>query len=263
MSRKLISFSLFGSNPLYLQGALRNANLAPLVYPGWNVRFYVSEEIEDSLVRQLEDAGAEVVRKERLGEVDGTFWRFLPVADASLEAVIIRDVDSRLTKREALAVDEWLASGVDLHILRDHPCHRVVMMAGMWGCRGGAVPDMERKIEAWKVWHRKGHDQDFLRDQIYPRLKQSMLVHSDLFAYEGEECRSFPIPRSHGHFVGCVINPDRDEPTDEQARVNEAQFDSRSLVRLAPAKRRRRWIIQLEHYVRQWTRPKKKDSRAA
>ena len=263
MSRKLISFSLYGSGPLYLQGALRNVYLAPLIYPGWSVRLYVSQEIDESLVRQLSDAGAEVVRKERRGEIDGMFWRFLPAADASFDAVIIRDVDSRLTHREALAVEEWLASGRDLHIMRDHPCHRVVIMAGMWGCRGGAIPDLERRIDDWNVWHRKGHDQDFLRDQVYPQRMHSLLVHSDLYAYEGEDCRPFPVPRDHGHFVGCVIDADRDEPTAEQARENEAQFEGKSLERLGTAKRRRRWMVQLEHSIRRWTGRTKRTGKAA
>jgi protein O-GlcNAc transferase len=263
MSRKLISFSLYGSNPLYLEGSLRNAQLAPSIYPGWRVRFYASQEIDDSLVRKLVDTGAEVVRKERRGEIDGMFWRFLPAADSSLEAVIVRDVDSRFTHREALAVREWIASGRALHIMRDHPCHRVVIMAGMCGIRGGAVPDIEQKIGAWSVWHRKGHDQDFMRDQIYPRLKHSLLVHSDLFAYQGEDCRPFPIPRERGHFVGCVIDPDRDEPTERQAREHEALFEDRSLQRLGPAKRRPRWAVHLEHLVRVWTGRAKSYSNAA
>jgi hypothetical protein len=261
MSRKLISFSLYGSNPLYLQGALRNAILAPRVYPGWSVRFYVSQEIEDAVTGGLAAAGAEVIRKERRGAVDGMFWRFLPAADPSLEAVLIRDADSRISHREAIAVQEWLASGKAMHVMRDHPCHRVVVMGGMWGCRGGAIPDIDRLIEKWSVWHRKGHDQDFMRDQIYPRLKHSMLVHSDLFTYHGEECRPFPTPRSRGQFVGCVIDPDRDEPTDEQSLENEKVFQGRSLERLQAAKRRRRWMVQLEHCIRRWTRrPRSKAS---
>jgi hypothetical protein len=250
MTRRLLSFSLYGSAPLYLDGALRNARLASTIYPGWNVRFYVSQEIEESLAQKLRDLGAEVIRKERLGVVDGMFWRFLPVSESEWDAVVVRDVDSRLTHREAAAVEEWLESGKSLHIMRDHPCHRVVIMAGMWGCRGGAFPEMQQRIDAWQVWHRKGHDQDFMRDQVYTRLKQSVLVHSDLFAYQGEECRPFPTSRIRGHFVGCVIDPDRDDPTDEQAELHEAQFEGRSMQRLPAAQRKRRWAVQLEHWFR-------------
>ena len=36
---KLVSFSLWGAAPKYTVGALRNAELCPLVYPGFTARF--------------------------------------------------------------------------------------------------------------------------------------------------------------------------------------------------------------------------------
>ena len=34
-SRNVIAFSLWGSNPRYLRGALTNATVARYLYPGW------------------------------------------------------------------------------------------------------------------------------------------------------------------------------------------------------------------------------------
>jgi len=36
--KKIISFSLWGDNPIYTQGAIRNAELAKEVYPDWVCR---------------------------------------------------------------------------------------------------------------------------------------------------------------------------------------------------------------------------------
>jgi len=33
--KKIISFSLWGDNPVYTQGAIRNAELAKEIYPDW------------------------------------------------------------------------------------------------------------------------------------------------------------------------------------------------------------------------------------
>ena len=38
-------------------------------------------------------------------------WRFLPSLDPEVEVMMSRDLDSRLTEREAVAVREWLESG--------------------------------------------------------------------------------------------------------------------------------------------------------
>ena len=46
-----------------------------------------------------------------------------------------RDLDSRVTEREAAAVHEWLKSNKTLHSMRDHPWHTVPIMGGGWGSK--------------------------------------------------------------------------------------------------------------------------------
>lgn len=252
MTKRVVSYSLYGTNPLYIEGAIRNVRLVPKIYPGWTPRVYVSQEIDASAIEALESAGAQVLRKQRLGLIDGMFWRFLPVGDPSLEAVIVRDTDSRPTLREAAAVEQWLSSGRTLHLMRDHPEHQVVIMGGMWGCRGGAVPDMQALIERWGVWARKGQDQVFLREVIYPRFENDLLVHSELFSYGDEFCLPFPLPREPGQFVGSVVLPDRDELTEEQIQANTELFDALEYQHL-PRPCRRPWIKPLMR-TKQWFR---------
>mgnify|MGYP006292180853 FL=1 len=45
----------------------------------------------------------------------------------------MRDADSVLNIRERAAVDDWLASGAAFHVMRDHPVHCDLMLAGMGG----------------------------------------------------------------------------------------------------------------------------------
>ena len=99
MVKRVVSYSLYGTNPLYIQGAIRNVRLVPKIYPGWTPRVYVSQEIDTRAIDELLAAGAQVIRKHRSGLIDGMFWRFLPVGDPTLDAVIIRDTDSRPTLR--------------------------------------------------------------------------------------------------------------------------------------------------------------------
>ncbi len=42
---KIISFSLWGQNPKYLTGAIRNAVLVKQIYPDWVCRFYVDNKV--------------------------------------------------------------------------------------------------------------------------------------------------------------------------------------------------------------------------
>ena len=45
-----------------------------------------------------------------------------------------RDLDSRLSEREAAVVTEFLATkNAHLHVMRDHSAHSTQIMGGMWG----------------------------------------------------------------------------------------------------------------------------------
>jgi hypothetical protein len=94
--KKLISFSLWGFNPKYTIGAIRNAELAKDVYPGWKVRFYTDFLVPTSIICRLEDLGAEIVQKQEIGDWKALFWRFEPAGEPDVDVMISRDCDSRL-----------------------------------------------------------------------------------------------------------------------------------------------------------------------
>lgn len=56
----MISMSLYGNNPKYIQGAISNARLKDTYFPGWVLRFYVSNSIPADVVQKLKDLGAKI-----------------------------------------------------------------------------------------------------------------------------------------------------------------------------------------------------------
>ena len=133
LGMNLITFSLFGDNPLYCQGAVENANIARVIYPEWTARFYVAQDVPEKYIEEIEDYGAEVVRCEKKNSYDGLNWRFRPLNDPDVHYWISRDADSRLSWRERNAVDEWMESDKSAHLLRDCHNHGYTIMAGMFG----------------------------------------------------------------------------------------------------------------------------------
>ncbi len=216
--RRIISFSLYGDHPKYQKGALENLRLAHELYPGWTCRFHVSQEISPSIVCELKEEGGEVITKNRKEDAHGTFWRFLPAGDSELDILLVRDIDSRLSEREVLAVQEWIKSGRRFHIMRDHPYHTSLIMAGMWGCRGNVLYNLPRLVWKWRLMRlitgrrshhrRKDLDQVFLNQMVYPRIKDDVLIHSEFVCFEGEKVRPFPGPRKNFEFVGEILNAD-------------------------------------------------------
>lgn len=197
---RLISFSVFGSDRTYSAGAVANARLAPVVYPGWTCRFYVGESVDrDDRVQLIAAPDTEVV--DMPGPHDpfdwsGLFWRYLPLIEASADAYLFRDADSRLSTREAAAVDEWLDSGKQFHVMRDHPAHWIEILAGMWGCtREGA--ELIRPLLPDPLWNTQPYvDQWWLRDVVYPVARQSAFVHDSYGRIPGEDHRPFPTERN-------------------------------------------------------------------
>lgn len=194
--KRIISFSLWGDAPKYILGMLENLRLAPLIYPGWTVRIYADPSALCALCEHLalpvmegdgphavdtELDGApchlEVVPRPTCLDAEGMFWRFEPAGESDLDALIVRDADSRLNPREKAAVDAWLASGLDLHLMRDDWRHaQWLVLGGMWGVRGGVIPTMRELIQSWRGGHEKLADQYFLSLLMGPLVQQGRAV---------------------------------------------------------------------------------------
>ena len=64
------------------------------------------------------------------------FWRFLAIDDS--DVCISRDADSVVNEREVAAVNQWLDSDKQWHLMSDHRLHKKHrMMGGMWGFKKG------------------------------------------------------------------------------------------------------------------------------
>lgn len=241
-SKRIIAFSLWGQDPKYTVGALKNAKLAPIIYPGWICRFYVAADTPSEIVRQLRDMNhVEVVLREEPGGWRGSVWRFLPAAEPDVEVMLSRDTDSRLGARERAAVDDWLASDLQFHIMRDHPFHsRWPILAGMWGVRGGvlkSIPELlhSRFLENTDTftW---GVDQVFLGKVIHPLVRQTTLIHDEISPVlpfdASSERRPFPTKRLDLDFVGQVFDAE-DRPVTRYSQALGEHLH-RSLERKPP-----------------------------
>jgi len=199
---KIISFSLWGDNPKYCVGAIKNAEMAKNIYPDWICKFYIGKSTPNQYIlslRQLDNV--EIIEMPEKGDWTGMFWRFY-AADGD-DVVISRDTDSRLSFREKEAVDEWLNSGKDFHIMRDHPYHGTPILGGMWGCRNGILKGINTLINNYVKGNFWQVDQNFLKEVIYPIIKDNSCVHDEYF-----EKKPFPSKRFPKEFVGQAFNSD-------------------------------------------------------
>lgn len=203
-----ISFSLFGTDPIYTVGALRNAELAKVVYPGWRCVFYVpNSEIKKPHIKKLEKLDAIIIGGESSIKNE-MFWRFAVSDLSDCDRFIIRDTDSRLSPREANAVAEWVNSPYKFHSMRDHPAHTLPLGGGLWGGTKGAFPNMREAIiksglanQFYERQQSYGIDQSFLSEYVWPVAKKSCLAHDSCNRRIYPEARPFPD--------GCKLGQER------------------------------------------------------
>jgi len=203
--KKAISFSLWGDKFRYNGGAVQNAELALEVYPGWDCVFFVGASVPEKTIEDLSKfPNVKLLSTAAAGDWTGMFWRFTLIDSGEYDAVIVRDVDSRLSFREKAAVDEWLKSDKLFHIMRDNHQHNTEILGGMWGVRksvlnfSDAISRYSRVGDYWQT------DQNFLRDVIWSIASTSSVTHDEFFAKI-----NFPFgTRNQFHFVGQAYDGD-------------------------------------------------------
>jgi hypothetical protein len=206
-AHNVIAFSLYGASPKYCETAVLNVTERARFYPDWTCHFYVDGTVPRHVLRRLCAPGSMVFRVDAEEQQwPGPMWRMLAYDTPELHRVIFRDADSLIGAREAAAVAEWIDSGARFHHLRDAASHTELLLAGLWGCIGGALPQMRPMIDrflARPLVSRHFADQYFLRELVWPYARQSLLQHDSLFGFL--DARPFPDgPRRDDFHVGSA-----------------------------------------------------------
>jgi len=202
-----LSFSLWGDQPIYNVGAIRNSELIKDIYPGWKMILYYNNTVPTETITELQKNDVICIDMTE-SKIYGMFWRFLTSDIDDAEYVCFRDCDSRISSREYLAVQEWINSGKSIHVMRDHPAHGIPfgnnqlgILGGMWGIKGKLIL-MTESISKFNEGRTLsyGSDQTFLIS-VYEHFKNDRCTHDEFY-----EKKPFPISRVNGRFIGERIN---------------------------------------------------------
>lgn len=230
----MIAMSLYGDDPRYTLGAVRNAHLLPIIFPGWKLWIYcdrpplreanspvdkaeeyaVCASVPAQVTHRLRELGAEIKQASRRSGVAPMLWRFLPVDDVTVDVFVSRDADSRLSERDAAAVSAWLNSDAMLHCMRDHPSHaRYPLSGGLWGARtrwlrlllgsGGAGPVAKL---AKGYGDRYLDDMNFLGRELWPAAQADVYCHDSVSCDRWPRSHPFPVERRAFEHVGQVFD---------------------------------------------------------
>ena len=177
MVEKYFTFSIWGDNPKYLQGAIRNAELAEEIFPDWKCVFYYDTSVPKETIEKLSTFKNTIV-KEVTDNSFGAFWRFEMMFN-NPGVILSRDTDSRLSLREKELIDNWLETDYNYMIIRDHDAHyEFPILAGMWG-KKNILMDSKLKDVMQEYVTTKQYliDQFYLRDQVWPNIMHDAAIY--------------------------------------------------------------------------------------
>ncbi|XP_068229203.1 uncharacterized protein [Palaemon carinicauda] len=226
--QKVISYSIYGGFPNeYYNGFEHIVPQISKAYPGWNLRFYFRLDMQNIINRNwLCDLACKyphldlchIERLPVLGDISksiGRVWRFSPMGDPLVDRFAIRDADSSIIQREVDAVQDWIKDGSCFHVMRDHPLHKKIMLAGMWGGCNTWRHDLlsvTRKIlnRAHVPQKQTQDDQRALADILWNVAVRNMTVHDSYFCKKYGSSKPFPTKRVNLTYIGAknyISNP--------------------------------------------------------
>jgi hypothetical protein len=169
---KIVSVSAYGANPRYITGMHRQYELSKQFYKDWEFRAYVDNKsnyhMPDANIIEVKDGS------------HGVFWRFEPLFENDDNLVIVRDSDGRITYREMMAVNEWVNSSNTFHVYRDHEAHfEFPVIACAFGYKGKLSAFLHNIMHQFATkTNYYTNDQVYLRDFVWPTVKDNCMVHS-------------------------------------------------------------------------------------
>jgi hypothetical protein len=202
-SRKVISFSLYGSSPRYTQNIRKIIRSYKKLYPDWKCRIYAGLDVSVETTTILLDENCELFIMRKTG-VDARymFWRFLALDDKTAESIIFRDIDSFALAREKVMVDQWMSSDKQYHIIRDHIYHTAKIMGGLWGVKNHKI-NIKKESKKMLLNNKYGIDQHFLEKYIHPRIKNNVMVHDSFPRFPDEDPIVIPFENVN-NFIGEI-----------------------------------------------------------
>lgn len=211
---KVITFSLWGNQNIYLTGTIKNIELAKDFYPDFFIWIYIHKEtVPQDFINKLSiyNNVKIIFKSGNLLEIKPMMWRFEAIDDDDVEIMLSRDTDTRFLLREKLAVDEFINNdNYLLHIMRDHPWHMSKIQGGMFGVKKSDIKWLPLINNVKQNNKQRDYDQTFLNNVIYPLYINKMLIHASFNKFETNIVKDFPIPHKVNdyRFVGEYVFED-------------------------------------------------------
>ncbi len=211
---KKICYAIFGAKTkteetaaefyAYMRGLYWNVRMNKLIYPEWTTHIEIDVHtfsLYDNIFYALQkEYGITYNVNPETERCKAMLWRMKEIFNPQVTHILCRDADAITTYREALSVQDWENSGMDVQGIADNPAHMAGLMGGMIGFKTAFI----KERFGWKSWDEMlsgatdhfsehGTDQHFLARVIYPNVKENMFAYYTSGVQFQGEARQFSL----------------------------------------------------------------------
>lgn len=153
-----------------LFGALRNAQLKNLFFPGWGLRLIFSNKLDELWLKTYRrfNTSFSIVTNSSIA------FEYVPlfsVNDKNIDCLLIRNATSRLSKRDAIIVNSFISSQkASIHVVRDINREENLPGIGLFGFKPKYLPYLTFS-NFTEPWH-------WLQNILYEKIKNDIVCHS-------------------------------------------------------------------------------------
>jgi hypothetical protein len=208
MSRRAFSYCVYGNQKKYCLGMVKNLEQIKELFPHYKVFIYLGNDVPQEYIDSYQTFNNVTLIRHAFTGGRLMSYRYF-ILETDLDAIFIRDADSRFGDRDIWCINHFLKSGYTIFTIRDHPYHARSLMGGQTGFKCTKIPTIVSDYETFKNADsnpdRYQNDQDFIEQYIFNKYSDNIIAYSD-FHHRGEKERAIiPLPRkSLEDFCGNV-----------------------------------------------------------
>jgi GR25 family glycosyltransferase involved in LPS biosynthesis len=214
MSKKVISYCIYGNNIKYLNGLLKNITIINNKLPDFFIYIYCGCDINQEIIDKCRSFNNINLIQTDIQDSELMSYRMLPITYNDISICFSRDVDSPITDRDIWTMNDFINSNKLFHIVRDHYWHKNKIMGGIYGIKKELKINIYDEFNKWKKDNNitkfyYGTDERFLQEYLYPLIIPYALIHSNIVGYLGENITLISNQMENEYdFIGNVIEYD-------------------------------------------------------
>lgn len=215
VGKHVFSYCLYGNNPKYCVGMIKNLEQINRLYPFFETWIHCGNDIPNEYIEKYQTfKNVKLIRYDVTGGRMMSY-RFFTIDDSDVSAMIIRDADSRFQPRDIWCIQNFIRSPFTVFTIRDHPYHCRKIMGGQWGMKRIPEINIKESYEKFKTEYSNidqyRSDQDFIDKYVYDSEYSKTIAYTSSFIFNKELPLTIPIERRDRYdFCGNVVLFDKD-----------------------------------------------------